>query len=36
MDEIKPDSAAALKEIEAMNIEPVMLTGDSEKAANYA
>lgn len=35
MDEIKPDSAAALKEIEAMNIEPVMLTGDSEKAANY-
>ncbi len=35
MDEIKPDSAAALKELEAMNIEPVMLTGDSEKAANY-
>ncbi|MFM9944448.1 MAG: heavy metal translocating P-type ATPase [Bacteroidia bacterium] len=35
MDEIKPDSAAALKEIEAMGIEPVMLTGDSEKAANY-
>jgi Cd2+/Zn2+-exporting ATPase len=35
MDEIKPDSAAALKEIEEMNIEPVMLTGDSEKAANY-
>jgi Cd2+/Zn2+-exporting ATPase len=35
MDEIKPDSAEALKEIEAMNIEPVMLTGDSEKAANY-
>jgi Cd2+/Zn2+-exporting ATPase len=35
MDEIKPDSEAALKEIEAMNIEPVMLTGDSEKAANY-
>ncbi|MEY4192327.1 MAG: hypothetical protein RJA00_558 [Bacteroidota bacterium] len=35
MDEIKPDSAAALKEIEAMYIEPVMLTGDSEKAANY-
>lgn len=35
MDEIKPDSAAALAEIEAMNIEPVMLTGDSEKAANY-
>ncbi|TAH40078.1 MAG: cation-translocating P-type ATPase [Bacteroidetes bacterium] len=35
MDEIKPDSAVALKEIEAMNIEPIMLTGDSEKAANY-
>jgi Cd2+/Zn2+-exporting ATPase len=35
MDEIKPDSAAALKEIDALNIEPVMLTGDSEKAANY-
>lgn len=35
MDEIKPDSAAALKEINAMNIESVMLTGDSEKAANY-
>ena len=35
MDEIKPDSAAALKEIETINIEPVMLTGDSEKAANY-
>lgn len=35
MDEIKPDSAAALKELEALGIEPVMLTGDSEKAANY-
>ena len=35
MDEIKPDSAAALKEIESMNIEPIMLTGDSQKAANY-
>lgn len=35
MDEIKPDSAAALKEIEAMNIEPVMLTGDNEKTAHY-
>lgn len=35
MDEIKPDSATALKEMEAMSIEPVMLTGDSEKAANY-
>jgi Cd2+/Zn2+-exporting ATPase len=35
MDEIKPDSAAALKELDALSIEPVMLTGDSEKAANY-
>ena len=35
MDEIKPGSEAALKELEALNIEPVMLTGDSEKAANY-
>lgn len=35
MDEIKPDSAAALEEIEALGIEPVMLTGDNEKAANY-
>jgi Cd2+/Zn2+-exporting ATPase len=35
MDEIKPDSAAALQELEMLNIEPVMLTGDSEKAANY-
>ena len=35
MDEIKPDSAAALKELEAMNIEPVMLTGDHENAAQF-
>ena len=35
MDEIKPYSQAALKELETLNIEPVMLTGDSEKAANY-
>lgn len=35
MDEIKPDSAAALKEIEAMKIETIMLTGDSKKAAHY-
>ncbi len=35
MDEIKPDSAAALKELEALNIEPAMLTGDNEKAAQY-
>ncbi len=35
MDEIKPDSIEALKEIEAMGIEPVMLTGDNEKAARF-
>jgi Zn2+/Cd2+-exporting ATPase len=35
MDEIKPDSAEALKELEALNIEPVMLTGDSQNAANF-
>jgi len=35
MDEIKPDSAEALKEIEAMNIEPIMLTGDHENAAQF-
>ena len=35
MDEIKPDSEAALKDLESLNIEPVMLTGDSEKAAIY-
>ncbi len=34
-DEIKPDSAAALKELEALNIEPVMLTGDHENAAQF-
>lgn len=35
MDEIKPDSATALNEIQELKITPVMLTGDSEKAANY-
>lgn len=35
MDEIKPDSSAALKELEILNIEPIMLTGDNEKAAHY-
>ena len=35
MDEIKPDSAAALKEIRTLNIEPVMLTGDHENAAKF-
>ena len=35
MDEIKPDSQAALKELEELNIEPVMLTGDHENAAKF-
>lgn len=35
MDEIKPDSSEALKQIELMHIEPVMLTGDNEKTAHY-
>jgi Zn2+/Cd2+-exporting ATPase len=35
MDEIKPDSAEALKQLEALQIEPIMLTGDSQKAAHY-
>ena len=35
MDEIKPDSAAALKEIETLNVEPVMLTGDHSNAAKF-
>lgn len=34
-DEIKPDSKGALKEIEELNVEPIMLTGDSEKAAKF-
>lgn len=35
MDEIKPDSIAALKEFESLKIETVMLTGDHEVAAQY-
>lgn len=35
MDEIKPDSAAAIKELNTMNVEPVMLTGDSELSAKF-
>ena len=35
MDEIKPDSAAAIQELRAMNIEPVMLTGDTELSAKF-
>ncbi len=35
MDEIKPDSMFAMKELIALNIVPIMLTGDSEKAAHF-
>ena len=35
MDEIKPDSAEAIKEFRIMGIEPIMLTGDSILSANY-
>jgi Cd2+/Zn2+-exporting ATPase len=35
MDEIKPDSSEALRQMEELQIEPVMLTGDNEKAAHY-
>ena len=34
-DEIKPDSIKAIKQLQAMNIELIMLTGDSKKAAYY-
>ena len=35
MDEIKPDSSHALQQMMELNIAPVMLTGDGEKAAIY-
>lgn len=35
MDEIKPDSAEALKELHALEIATIMLTGDNEKAAHH-
>ena len=34
-DEIKPDSAKAIKELIDMGIEPVMLTGDNEQAGKF-
>ena len=34
-DEIKPDSIKAIKELQAMNIKLIMLTGDSKKAAYF-
>ncbi len=33
-DEIKPDSAAAIKDLKEMGLKVVMITGDSKKAAN--
>lgn len=35
MDEIKPDSAAAIRMLTDMGIETIMLTGDNEKAAAF-
>lgn len=34
-DEIKPDSIEAIKQLKHLGIEPVMLTGDNEKAAHH-
>ncbi|MGB4928810.1 MAG: cation-translocating P-type ATPase [Chitinophagales bacterium] len=34
-DEIKPDSENAIQELIQQGIEPIMLTGDNEKAAKY-
>jgi Cd2+/Zn2+-exporting ATPase len=31
-DAIKPDNITAIKQLQALNIELIMLTGDSEKA----
>jgi len=34
-DEIKPDSFTAIQQLQEQNIDVIMLTGDSEKAAHY-
>lgn len=34
-DEIKPDSEEAIKQIQALSVEPVMITGDNKQAASY-
>mgnify|MGYP001810324849 CR=1 FL=1 len=34
-DEIKPDSVDAINQLKQLGIEPVMLTGDNEKAAHH-
>ncbi len=35
MDEIKPESPTVIKKLQELAIEPVMLTGDNKKAADY-
>ncbi len=35
MDEIKPDSTVALKQLKILNIESIMLTGDNEQTAHF-
>jgi Cd2+/Zn2+-exporting ATPase len=34
-DSVKPDSIEAIKQLQVLNIELIMLTGDSDKAAQY-
>ncbi len=34
-DEVKPDSANAIKELQNMGVEPVMISGDNKKAVNH-
>ena len=34
-DKIKPDSAAAVASLKAIGVEPVMLTGDNQQAAEH-
>ncbi len=35
MDEVKPESASAIAELNRMKIEPIMLTGDTELSAKF-
>jgi len=35
VDEIKPDSSYAIKDLTRLGVEPIMLTGDSENAGKY-
>jgi Cd2+/Zn2+-exporting ATPase len=34
-DEIKPDSAEAIRQLQALGVEPVMITGDNRRAADH-